>query len=104
MTEINRSCCDYDEGGLKPVYFDEVIMGNVLTADQGQTPAGSRPFSGSPEGRTVTVHKVCASGMKAIALAAQSIKTGEPDIVVAGGMENMSNVPTPLPTPAGASG
>ncbi|MGE5800014.1 MAG: acetyl-CoA C-acetyltransferase, partial [Syntrophaceae bacterium] len=97
MTEINKKYYDYDKG-LKPVYFDEVIMGNVLNAAQGQNPPRqSAIYAGLPEETNVfTVQKVCASGMKAIALAAQSIMTGEQEILVAGGMENMSNVPYAL--------
>ena len=97
MTEIQKKYYDYDKA-LKPVYFDEVIMGNVLNAAQGQNPPRqSAIFAGLPEETNVfTVQKVCASGMKAIALAAQAIMAGEADIMVAGGMENMSNVPYAL--------
>jgi acetyl-CoA C-acetyltransferase len=97
MTEINKKYYDYDKG-LKPVYFEEVIMGNVLNAAQGQNPPRqSSIYAGLPEETNVfTVQKVCASGMKAIALAAQSIMLGDAEIVVAGGMENMSNVPYAL--------
>jgi len=97
MTDINKKYYDFDKA-LKPVYFDEVIMGNVLNAAQGQNPPRqSAIYAGLPEETNVyTVQKVCASGMKAIALAAQSIMTGEAEIVVAGGMENMSNVPYAL--------
>ncbi len=97
MTEIQKKHYDYDKA-LKPVYFDEVIMGNVLNAGQGQNPPRqSAIFAGLPEETNVfTVQKVCASGMKAIALAAQAIMAGEADIIVAGGMENMSNVPYAL--------
>jgi acetyl-CoA C-acetyltransferase len=97
MTEIQKKYYDYDKA-LKPVYFDEVIMGNVLNAGQGQNPPRqSAIFAGLPEESNVfTVQKVCASGMKAIALAAQAIMAGEADIMVAGGMENMSNVPYAL--------
>jgi len=98
MTEIQKKHYDYDKA-LKPVYFDEVIMGNVLNAGQGQNPPRqSAIFAGLPEETNVfTVQKVCASGMKAIALAAQAIMAGEADIIVAGGMENMSMVPYGLP-------
>lgn len=81
--------------GVDPSQVDEVLMGNVLQANLGQAPARQAAMSaGIPD--TVpctTVNKVCASGMKAIALAAQSIMTGDNDVVVAGGMENMSSVP-----------
>jgi len=97
MTEIQKKHYDYDKA-LKPVYFDEVIMGNVLTAGVGQNPPRQASiYAGLPEETNViTVQKVCASGMKAIALAAQAIMAGEGDIYVAGGMENMSNVPYAL--------
>ena len=98
MTEVQKKYYAYDKA-LKPVYFDEVIMGNVLNAGVGQNPARqSAIYAGLPEETNVfTVQKVCASGMKAIALAAQVIKAGDADIIVAGGMENMSNVPYALP-------
>ncbi|HEY5498306.1 MAG TPA: acetyl-CoA C-acetyltransferase [Syntrophales bacterium] len=94
MTDVQKKYYAYDSG-LTPVYFDEVVMGNVLNAGCGQNPARqSAIYAGLPEETNVfTVQKVCASGMKAIALAAQAIKAGDADIIVAGGMENMSNVP-----------
>ena len=97
MTEIQKKHYDYDSS-LKPVYFDEVIFGNVLTAGQGQNPPRqSAIYAGLPEEtNVVTVQKVCASGMKAITLASQVIQCGDADIMVAGGMENMSNVPYAL--------
>ncbi len=80
--------------GLKPEHIQEVFMGNVLSANLGQAPATQAAiFAGLPYLPATTVNKVCASGMKAIMLAAQSIATGQNDIVVAGGMESMSNVP-----------
>ncbi len=98
MTEINKKYYDYDDS-LNPVYFDECIMGNVIQAAQGQNPGRQAMiYAGLPEETGgITVNKVCASGMKAITLAAQIIKSGEADIIVAGGMENMSNVPYALP-------
>ncbi len=98
MTENQKKYYDYDKS-LTPVYFDEVIMGNVLTAGMGQNPPRqSAIYAGLPEETNVfTVQKVCASGMKAVALAAQSIMAGMADIIVAGGMENMSMVPYALP-------
>ncbi len=97
MTDIQKKYYAYDQG-LKPVYIDEVIFGNVLNAGCGQNPPRqSAIFAGFPEETIVfTVQKVCASGMKAIALAAQAIKAGDAEIIVAGGMENMSNVPYAL--------
>lgn len=83
------------ETGLNPSEIDEVIIGNVLQAGQGQNPARIAAMKGDlPE--TVpafTVNKVCGSGLKSIQLAYQSIVTGENDIVLAGGMENMSQSP-----------
>lgn len=98
MTETNKKYYDYQES-LKPVYIDEVIMGNVLQAGQGQNVARqSSIYAGIPEETNAyTVNKVCASGLKAIALAAQAIMAGEAEIIVAGGMENMSNAPFAVP-------
>jgi acetyl-CoA C-acetyltransferase len=97
-TEINKKYYDYD-ASLKSVYVDEVIMGNVLQGGQGQNVARQASiFAGVPEETNAyTVNKVCASGMKAIALAAQAIGAGDADIIVAGGMENMTNAPFLLP-------
>jgi len=83
-----------EKSGLKPEHIQEVFMGNVLSASLGQAPATQAAiFAGLPYLPATTVNKVCASGMKAIMLAAQSIALGQNDIVVAGGMESMSNVP-----------
>ncbi len=83
-----------EKSGLKPEQIQEVYMGNVLSANLGQAPATQAAiFAGLPSLPATTVNKVCASGMKAIMLAAQSIALGQNDIVVAGGMECMSNVP-----------
>ncbi|HEY4193922.1 MAG TPA: beta-ketoacyl synthase N-terminal-like domain-containing protein, partial [Mucilaginibacter sp.] len=83
-----------EKSGLKPEQIQEVFMGNVLSANVGQAPATQAAiFAGLPYLPATTVNKVCASGMKAIMLAAQSIAAGQNDIVVAGGMESMSNVP-----------
>ncbi|HET57051.1 MAG TPA: acetyl-CoA C-acetyltransferase [Deltaproteobacteria bacterium] len=97
-TELNRKHYDYDDS-LTPVVVDECIMGNTLTAGLGQNPGRQAAiYAGLPEETNViTVNKVCASGMKAIALAAQAIKAGDADIIVAGGMENMSRAPYGLP-------
>ena len=81
--------------GIAPTLVEDVLMGCVLQANLGQAPArqASR-FAGLPdETNCTTINKVCASGMKAVALAAQSIALGDAAIVVAGGMESMSNVP-----------
>lgn len=98
MTEINKKYYDYNES-LKPVYVDEVIMGNVLQGGQGQNVARQASiYAGLPEETNAfTVNKICASGMKAIALAAQAIEAGNAEIIVAGGMENMSNAPFIIP-------
>ena len=83
-----------EKSGLKPEQIQEVYMGNVMSANLGQAPATQAAiFAGLPYLPATTVNKVCASGMKAIMLAAQSIAIGQNDIVVAGGMESMSNVP-----------
>lgn len=83
----------------KEVEVDEVIMGNVVQAGQGQNPARQAAiFAGMPkETPAFTINKVCASGMKAIASAVQAIQTGDADVIIAGGMENMSQIPYALP-------
>lgn len=80
---------------LDPSLVQEVFMGNVLQAGEGQAPARQAALgAGLPNSvPCTTVNKVCASGMKAIMFAAQAIKCGDADIVVAGGMENMSQTP-----------
>lgn len=84
-----------EKAGVKPGDVQDVLMGCVIQANLGQAPARqAAKFAGLPnEVNCTTVNKVCASGMKAIAQAAQSILLGDADIVVAGGMESMSNVP-----------
>lgn len=85
--------------GVQPEVVDEVIMGNVLPAGTGQAPARQAAlFAGLPEQvACTTVNKVCGSGLKAVMLAAQAIACGDAEVVVAGGMENMSQVPHYLP-------
>jgi len=80
---------------LEPKLVQEVYMGNVLQAGEGQAPARQAAlFAGlSNETPSTTINKVCASGMKAVMMATQSIKSGDQEIIVAGGMENMSQVP-----------
>jgi len=80
---------------LEPSLVDEVIMGNVLQANSGQAPARQAALGAglNSDIPCTTINKVCASGMKAIMMAAQSIKSGDNDVVIAGGMENMSSVP-----------
>ncbi len=87
------------EDSLQEVQIDEVIMGNVVQAGQGQNPARQAAiYAGVPkEVNAFTVNKICASGMKAVALAAQAIKTGDAEVIVAGGIENMSAVPYYVP-------
>jgi len=94
MIELEKKSYDYDES-LQPISIDEVIMGNVIGAGQGQNVARqSLIHAGIPkEVNAFTVNKVCASGMKALALAALSIREGEHDVILAGGMENMSMAP-----------
>mgnify|MGYP006074543731 FL=1 len=84
-----------EKSGIDLKIIDEVIMGNVMSANLGQAPARQAAmFAGLDQDvPCTTVNKVCASGMKAIAMAAQSIKAGDNEVVVAGGMENMSSVP-----------
>ncbi|PIE75311.1 MAG: acetyl-CoA C-acyltransferase [Deltaproteobacteria bacterium] len=92
--ELETKGYDYDES-LKPVTVDEVIMGSVLTAGQGQNPARQAMIAAgmSKETPAFTINKVCGSGLKAIALGAQAIMTEDADVVLAGGMESMSNAP-----------
>ncbi len=84
-----------EKAGINSLLIDDVLMGSVMQANLGQAPARqAAKFAGlSNEVNCTTINKVCASGMKAISLAAQSIMLGDADIVVAGGMESMSNVP-----------
>jgi len=98
LIELEKKHHDWDKS-LKEVRIDEVIMGNVLQAGQGQNTARQAMiYAGIPkEVNAFTVNKICASGMKAVALAAQAIKAGDAEIIVAGGIENMSAVPYYLP-------
>jgi len=98
MIDLEKQAYDYDEG-LQPVEVTEVIMGNVIGAGQGQNVARQAMIrAGIPrETNAFTVNKVCASGMKAVALASQAIRYGEADIILAGGMENMSLIPYAVP-------
>lgn len=84
-----------DKINLDPKQVQEVYMGNVLQAGEGQAPARQAAMGAglSNETPTTTINKVCASGMKAVMMAAQAIKAGDQDVIVAGGMENMSSVP-----------
>jgi acetyl-CoA C-acetyltransferase len=88
-----------ERAGVNADQVDECIMGNVITAGLGQNPARQAAIFGglSPATGAMTINKVCGSGLKAVALAAQAIQTGNSSIVVAGGMESMTNAPYLLP-------
>jgi acetyl-CoA C-acetyltransferase len=94
---VIRAACE--RAGIQPTDIDEVIMGNVVSAGLGQNPARQAALGGGlpVEVAALTVNKVCGSGLKAVALAAQGVMTGDSSIVVAGGMESMSNTPFLLP-------
>jgi acetyl-CoA C-acetyltransferase len=98
MTELEKKFYAWDNSS-KEIAIDEVIMGNVLQAGQGQNVARQATiYGGLPkEVNAYTVNKVCASGLKAISLGAQAIMTEAASVIIAGGMENMSNVPYALP-------
>ncbi len=85
--------------GVDPAQVDECIMGNVVSAGLGQNPARQAAIFGGldPATGAMTINKVCGSGLKSVALAAQAIQTGNSSIVVAGGMESMTNTPYMLP-------
>ncbi|MEC7820984.1 MAG: beta-ketoacyl synthase N-terminal-like domain-containing protein, partial [Candidatus Neomarinimicrobiota bacterium] len=88
-----------DETGIETDIIDEVIMGNVLSAGQGQAPARQAAISaGLPNSvQCLTINKMCGSGLKSVMLAAQAIQSGDANIIIAGGMENMSQAPYLLP-------
>ncbi len=98
ILELEKRYMDWDDAHQE-VEIDEVLMGNVVQAGQGQNPARQATiYAGLPkETPAATINKVCASGIKAIALAAQAIRAGDADVIVAGGMENMSLIPYVLP-------
>ena len=98
IIELEANAMDWSDD-LPPVSIDEVIMGNVLQAGQGQNPSRQAMIrAGLPkETPAFSINKVCGSGLKAIALGASAIMTGESDVVLAGGMENMSQAPMALP-------
>ncbi|HKH99305.1 MAG TPA: acetyl-CoA C-acetyltransferase [Candidatus Sulfotelmatobacter sp.] len=85
--------------GIEPALVDECIMGNVVAAGLGQNPARQAAIFGglSPATGAMTINKVCGSGLKSVALAAQAVQTGNSSVVVAGGMESMTNAPYLLP-------
>src|SRR5215831_646384 len=85
--------------GIEPGQVDEIVMGNVISAGLGQNPARQAGLKGGLDNRVaaMTINKVCGSGLKAVGLAAQGIRSGDVDAVVAGGMESMTNAPYLLP-------
>ena len=99
ITDLEKSFYDYDDA-LAPITVDEVIMGNVVGAGQGQNVARQAMIRAgiAKESGAFTVNKVCASGMKAVTLAAQAIGCGQADVILAGGMENMSMIPYTIPS------
>ncbi len=94
ITELEKKSYDWDDSAT-PVTIDEVILGNVVQAGQGQNPARQAMIAaGIPkEAPACTINKVCSSGLKSIAMGAMEIMMGQADVVVAGGMESMSNIP-----------
>lgn len=98
LIELEKRYHDWDDS-LKEVRIDEVIMGNVIQGGQGMNTARQAAIYAGihKEVPAFTVNKVCASGMKSVALGAQSIQIGEAEVIVAGGMENMSAVPYYVP-------
>ncbi|MCK5681980.1 acetyl-CoA C-acyltransferase, partial [bacterium] len=87
------------DSSFAEIQVDEVIMGNVIGAAQGQNVTRQAMIrAGLPrESAGYTINKVCASGLKAVALAVQAIASGEADVMIAGGMENMSQIPYAMP-------
>jgi len=98
LTELEKSYAQWEEANQE-IQVDEVMIGNVLQAGQGQNPGRQAMiYGGIPkETPAFTINKLCASGLKAISLAAQAIQAGEAEVVIAGGMENMSQVPYAFP-------
>jgi len=98
LVELEKEAYDYEDS-FQPVQIDEVIMGNVVSAGQGQNVARQAMIRAgiSKETPAITVNKLCASGMKAVTLATQAIRYGEAEVILAGGMENMSLIPYALP-------
>jgi acetyl-CoA C-acetyltransferase len=98
LIELEKKSYDWPDDAAE-VAIDEVIMGNVLQAGQGQNSARQAMIAGGlpKETPAITINKVCGSGLKAIALGASAIMTGSADVIMAGGQENMSQVPMALP-------
>ena len=97
MLELEEKYARWSQNAQE-IVIDEVIMGNVLQAGQGQNPARQAMILAGlcKETPAFTINKVCGSGLKAIALAAQAIMTGQAEVMLAGGQENMSQVPMAL--------
>ncbi len=98
VIDLEQQAADWDAGAA-PVVVDEVIMGNVLQTGQGQNPARQAMVRAGLRKETpaMTLNKVCGSGLKAIAVGASAIMSGQAEVVLAGGQENMSMVPMSLP-------
>jgi acetyl-CoA C-acetyltransferase len=98
LIDLEKKSYDWSDDAAE-IVIDEVIMGNVLQAAQGQNPARQAMIAGGlpKETPALTINKVCGSGLKAIALGASAIMTGSADVIMAGGQENMSQVPMALP-------
>jgi acetyl-CoA C-acetyltransferase len=98
LTELEQKSYDWSDNAAE-VAIDEVIMGNVLQAALGQNPARQSLIGGGipKETPACTINKVCGSGLKSIAMGAAAIMTGQADVILAGGMENMSLAPMALP-------
>ena len=98
IIDLEKKSYDWSDDATE-ITIDEVIMGNVLQAAQGQNPARQAMIAGGipKETPAFTINKVCGSGLKAIALGASAIMTGSADVILAGGQENMSQVPMALP-------
>lgn len=103
LSAVDLGACAVKEAvrraGIEPAQVDEIIMGNVVSAGLGQNPARQAGLKGGLHHHVaaMTINKVCGSGLKAVGLAAQGIQTGNAEIVVAGGMESMTNCPYLLP-------
>jgi acetyl-CoA C-acetyltransferase len=98
IIELEEKYRQWDDANNE-IEVDEVLMGNVVQAGQGQNPARQASiYAGMPkETPATTINKVCASGMKSITLGVQAIKAGDAEVIIAGGMENMSRIPYTLP-------
>ena len=99
---IRKILCDENSSraGIEASQVEEVILGNVVSAGMGQAPARqAAKYAGLPDSVCcTTINKVCASGMKSVMFAAQQVMLGQRDVVVAGGMESMTNIPYYMPS------